>query len=107
MGSFLNALEFLTIISIPKRKAQEIAEIGKSSAYFPLVGLLLGLILVGANLVLSKFLTKEIVSAFIIFLLVLLTRAIHLDGLADTVDGLWGGRYRHDCRAKRDINHCR
>jgi len=88
------ALEFLTIIAFPRRRQTKTSRIGRSSAYFPLVGLVLGLILVGVRLAASRFFPREIVNALIILLLFILTRGIHQDGLADTVDGLWGGQDR-------------
>lgn len=94
MTSFINALEFLTILHVPRKRVLELADIGQSSTFFPLVGLVLGLILVGANLLLLELFSKQIVSAFLVFLLVVLTRGIHLDGLADSIDGIWGGNSR-------------
>ncbi len=92
----LTALEFLTIIAFPRKRQWDTAKIGSSSAYFPLAGLALGLILVGVRHAVSRFLPREIMSALLIFLLFVLTRGIHQDGLADTVDGLWGGRDRSE-----------
>jgi len=63
-----------------------------SMAWYPLVGLLIGGVLVTIDFVLASFLASEVVNALLIVLLVLLTRGLHQDGLADTLDGLAGGR---------------
>ena len=45
-------------------------------------------------LALRSWMAAEVGNALLIVLLVLLTRGLHQDGLADTVDGLAGGRNR-------------
>lgn len=86
MKSFLIALQFLTIILVRLKHVDE-KKIADSTAYFPLVGLLLGLILTGADRFLS-FLGFEqfFISVILVVLLIILTGGIHLDGLADTAD---------------------
>ena len=62
---------------------------GYSAMFYPLVGFLLGSILYGTHLVLDG-LVPPLHEAVIIFALwVLLTGALHLDGLSDTIDGLF------------------
>jgi adenosylcobinamide-GDP ribazoletransferase len=61
-------------------------------AWFPLIGLALGGMLVLADLALSSILARGVVDVLLIVLLVALTRGLHQDGLADCVDGLAGGR---------------
>lgn len=87
MKDFLVAVGFLTKIPIPKKLILDDKNLAKSMVYFPLVGLLLGLILVLANFVLTPFLPAKIVNLLLILFLILLTGAIHIDGLADTIDG--------------------
>jgi len=89
MLRFLLALQFLTTIPvhIPGRVTNQM--LGESMAYFPLVGALLGGILILAHFILTSFLPANIVCAFLILVLILLTGALHLDGLADTLDGLF------------------
>lgn len=91
--SFLEAVRFLTFIPLPARDASW-EEVGRGTAYFPLVGTLLGSILVLADALLGKIWSRLLVSALLVVLWVILTGGLHLDGLADTVDGLRGGRGR-------------
>jgi adenosylcobinamide-GDP ribazoletransferase len=60
-------------------------------AYFPLVGLMIGLILALGYYLLSFFLPRALVLWITIGLLAFLTRGLHLDGFADTMDGLGSG----------------
>jgi adenosylcobinamide-GDP ribazoletransferase len=65
-------------------------QLGKATAFFPLAGLLLGGILAGLNWVFNLFLPPAIVNVILIVALVGLTGAMHLDGFADTCDGMAG-----------------
>ncbi len=92
MREFLLAFQFLTIIPITLRSgSKETEEIGRSSVYFPLVGVCQGLILVLTAFVLSRVLPWELVSILVVSAGILTNGGFHLDGLADTVDGLAGG----------------
>jgi cobalamin 5'-phosphate synthase/cobalamin synthase len=68
------------------------AEMGRSTAFFPLVGLLLGGVLAGADLLLAYVFPTEVRSALVLVLWIVLTGALHFDGLLDSCDGLLGGR---------------
>ena len=76
----LAALQFLTVIPIPRRHEVNAEELGASLVYFPLVGLFLGAILAGINWSLSLVLPSSVVNAVIIIALLLLTGALHVDG---------------------------
>ena len=64
--------------------------LGRATAYFPVVGLIIGLILAVLNWLLLFILPAAVVNALLIVALVILTGAMHLDGLADTCDGIAG-----------------
>lgn len=89
---FWSALEFLTIIPSPVRSKPGTGQVetGRSLVYFPLVGLLLGLILLGLDFILRLVLPLQVVGAILIAATAVLTGAIHLDGFMDTCDGLGG-----------------
>jgi adenosylcobinamide-GDP ribazoletransferase len=91
MDNFLRALSFLTILPCGQVTLSEERELARSMAFFPLVGLVIGLLLTAGYYLFSLFLPKSITLWLILGLLVLLTRGLHLDGFADTIDGLGSG----------------
>ncbi len=93
---FWTALRFLTILPVPFRKETDDVALGKSLTYFPLVGLMLGVILLGLHYGLSVFLPASVVTALVITALVVLTGAHHLDGFMDTCDGITAGKSREE-----------
>ena len=88
---FFTALQYFTRIPCPSHVYHNPNIMGKSLRYLPLVGWLVGS-LSGAILVISnRFLTTPIASVAGIMLAIIITGAIHEDGLADTCDGFGGG----------------
>ena len=68
-------------------------ERGAASAWaYPLVGVVLGVVLAAATaLMIWTGLPAGIVAGLVLAASVILTGAMHEDGLADSADGLWGG----------------
>ncbi len=91
MLNFFSALAFLTIIRIPKSGDWED---GKKVLYFPLVGILIGLGLWGIDSVGKLAFNLELRCAFDLIFLAVITGGIHLDGLADSADGILAHRGR-------------
>jgi len=90
---FLFAWHFLTAIPLSRAHHEPTApELAASMAWYPVVGLLIGGGLVLADRLLTNIFAAEVMNVLLIVLLVLLTRGLHQDGLADTLDGLAGGR---------------
>ncbi len=89
MKKFLVALQFLTIFPVKIKSKVMPEDIGRSLAYFPLVGLLLGLLLSLSLSILSP-LPRLVSGALILAISIIITGGIHLDGFADTCDGLYG-----------------
>jgi adenosylcobinamide-GDP ribazoletransferase len=85
----LVALQFLTTIPVPIKREIKLEEYGRSVAYFPLVGLLLGLLLAGLDYLLRFVFPLELVNALLIVALIGLSGALHLDGFLDTCDGVF------------------
>ncbi len=102
--SFLAALRFLTSIPLPGHPSAEGPEqLGRATAYFPVVGLIIGLVLAGLNWLLNFILPPAVVNALLIVILVLITGALHLDGFVDTCDGIAGHKSVEDrWRVMRD-----
>jgi len=95
MKSFLIALQFLTSIPFRLKNIKQ-KELPGSVTYYPLVGLLIGVLLVLAFFGLDKIFSSLIASLLVVGVYILLTGALHLDGFSDTVDGLYGGRTKED-----------
>lgn len=93
---FWTALQFLTIFPTPLRHEANHKRIGESLTYFPLVGLILGAILFGLRYSLNFIFPASVVNVLLIIVLVILTGAHHLDGLADTCDGIIAGESREE-----------
>ena len=90
---FLFAWHFLTAIPLSRRHHQpEPSELAGSMPWYPLVGMVLGGLAAAADSWLVSWFSVDVGSALVIALLIGLTRGLHQDGLADTLDGLAGGR---------------
>ena len=87
-----SAVRFLTVVPIPSRRPESPEALGRSQAYFPLVGLGLGLALVGIDQGLERVLPEAPRAWLVVLALATLTGGMHLDGLADSADGLLGAR---------------
>src|SRR3972149_2395624 len=96
MNRFFLALQFLTLFRVKKNIAFDESELGRSMQYFPVIGALQGLFLLIVWYVLSTLLPDSLVTAILLLILVLTNGGLHLDGFADTVDGLAGGKTPED-----------
>ncbi len=88
----LAALSFLTVIPLSRWRKISPEETAGSIAYFPVAGVIIGFILAGLNWLLGFFLPSAVVMALLIVSLVIISGGLHLDGLADTCDGLAGSK---------------
>jgi adenosylcobinamide-GDP ribazoletransferase len=94
--AFLTALQFLTVSPPFIRRAFTPRELGQATGYFPLVGVIIGAILLEANVLLAYIFPAHVRSALVLALWVLVSAALHLDGFLDTCDGLLGGMTPED-----------
>lgn len=91
MFYFLTAVQFLTRFPVKRDLNPGPEDLAKSSLYFPVVGILLGIVLWFVAKCLGTFIDSNlVVSAAMISLSMLMTGAFHEDGLADTFDGIGG-----------------
>ncbi|HEY9148062.1 MAG TPA: adenosylcobinamide-GDP ribazoletransferase [Gammaproteobacteria bacterium] len=90
MASFWIALQFLTRLPVPAQLDYAAVQLGRSVAWYPLIGLLLGGILFSAAWLLQGS-EPLLVAALLLTFWVGLTGALHLDGLADSADAWVGG----------------
>ncbi len=97
------ALHFLTRFPYPRSLRPGPIDLGRSTAWFPAVGVALGAGLAALHAGLSAWLSPIAVAPLLLAALALATNAFHLDGVADTADGLGGGWTRQDAlRIMRD-----
>jgi len=94
--SFLAATAFLTRLPVGRLAAFDAADVAHSAGWFPLIGVLLGIVYSLAAGLLKNRLPLEVVAVLLVILDALATGALHYDGLADTADGFGGGKSRED-----------
>src|SRR5262245_45295064 len=87
---------------MPGRPVAGPAEIGQAALWFPVVGLILGLTLAGVDLVTARLFPGLLGSLLTVTAWKLLTGGLHLDGLADCLDGLVGRDREHRLAIMRD-----
>ena len=84
-------MTFLTIFPLARNLNWEPSDVSNSRAFYPAVGLLMGLLLVGIEEGSSQLFSAPMTAAFLVAAMVIITRALHLDGLMDICDGVFGG----------------
>src|SRR5689334_3235730 len=88
-----NAAAFLTRLPLPRRIGTAAPDLARAYRAFPVVGALIGAVVGYADLVLARFGVPAIpAAALALGAGLLLTGALHEDGLADIADGFGGGR---------------
>jgi len=89
LTDFRSAILFITIL--PAGKGVAYSPLGMIR-FFPLVGLLVGSLLILFDFMVSHFWPTPVVSVLDVLFLVVITGAFHLDGLGDTADGMFSHR---------------
>ena len=84
------SVSFLTILPVARGLAPDPRAISNSRAFFPLTGLLLGVLLVLVELGAARIFPVYLTAAVLLAVLVAATRGLHLDGLMDVCDALFG-----------------
>ena len=94
MKSLIAALQFLTVCPGVARVACGEREIGRSTPWFPLVGLLIGTVVALLDRSLGGIFPPLLASALCVVALTAASGGLHADGLADTADGFLSARPR-------------
>ncbi len=94
MTALAAAVRLLTIIPLPTRGSPDAMarSMARSPAFFPLVGLGIGAAMAGVDTAALSVMPPLAAAGLALLTGAVLTGALHLDGLADTADGLFGGR---------------
>ncbi|CCQ90421.1 putative Cobalamin synthase [Nitrospina gracilis 3/211] len=88
MSAFFSALSFLSILPGPSRRTFDTRMV----SHFPVVGLLIGGLLVAVDMIASWLFPPFLRAVVDVAFLAIITGALHLDGLADSADGLFSHR---------------
>jgi adenosylcobinamide-GDP ribazoletransferase len=84
------ALRFMTRLPLPRVGFHE-GDLRRASALFPLVGAVVAGIGIGVRVALEPLWGGSVATIGALAAMIVVTGALHEDGLADTADGLWGG----------------
>lgn len=95
MSAFLLALQFLTRIPIPIAVTPSPQRLGQSVLFYPVVGAIIGVILLAFAYTLNPA-NNQLATAIMLTVWVGLSGGLHLDGVADCVDGWIGGQGQLD-----------
>lgn len=94
-NAFAAALTLLTILPCPRFSLPPgAADQGRSTCFFPLVGAVVGALLLAVDTAAGRFFAPEVRTALVLTALVYINGGLHLDGLADTCDGLFSRKER-------------
>src|SRR5512137_125405 len=94
MKSFLAAIQFLTVIPFPKDYMPREEDLGRSVPFYPIVGLLIGIMAATLGYLMEAVLPPLPAYATILIFLLAISGGLHMDGLADTADGFFSARPR-------------
>ena len=94
MKDFFWALNFLTTIPAGKRWCEREPKVGNVVFWFPIIGLLIGFMLTFVYIPATRFFPHMVADAIILIIYIVVTGGFHLDGFADTCDGIFGGNTR-------------
>lgn len=93
MNGIALLFKFMTRLPVGFEPKFDSDNLGKSMKFFPIVGMVMGIILFGFFWGLSHIIYSPMVMAVILVIIeVVLTGGLHLDGLADTFDGIFSYR---------------
>ena len=102
LSGLVTALRTLTVLPVPGRESDSFSN---SLFWFPVVGLLLGLVEGTIGFCGFRLGWNELSAALVLLGGIALSRGMHADGLADLADGFWGGKTREAAlRIMKDPN---
>ena len=100
VSGLLLAFRYLTIVPVPGRRHD--GDLGRAAPWFPVVGLGIGGALVVTEWVTTRLFPPLLAALLVVTAWKLVTGGLHLDGLADCLDGLVGRDVDHRLAIMRD-----
>ncbi|MBA3015541.1 MAG: adenosylcobinamide-GDP ribazoletransferase [Proteobacteria bacterium] len=94
IARFCAALRFLTVLPVPGHLGTEEQHLARSLVFFPVVGVVIGCIMAVIAWLIWPFLPALPAAAVMVFLMLAISGGFHLDGLADSADGMLSARPR-------------
>ena len=94
MKPLLAAIQFLTVIPFPKSFTGGEKELEKCMPFFPVVGLLIGIVIAAFDHVMGFIFPPLPASVMTVIAMTAISGGLHMDGLADTADGFFSARPR-------------
>jgi len=91
--ALLTAFGFLTAVPVPSPEIRP-GDLGRATAWFPLVGVFVGLLLAGVDWCGRAVWGPYVASALVLGATLLLTGGLHIDGFMDSADGFFSRRDR-------------
>lgn len=85
-------LQFLTRLPLPFEVPANQEDFEKGVVYFPVAGMIIGLLMYGLAVGLQPWMDALMLSVLLMAFEIMLTGGLHLDGLADSFDGLFSYR---------------
>jgi adenosylcobinamide-GDP ribazoletransferase len=102
MRGLVLAIRYLTILPVPGRRHAGPDRLGRVAAWFPVVGAMLGVLLLATDWVATRLFPGLLGTLLTVTVWKLATGGLHLDGLADCLDGLMGRDREHRLAIMRD-----
>ncbi len=90
----LAAIQFLTVIPFPKSFKVDERELERCTPFFPVVGLLIGIVIATFDYIMGLVLPSIPASVMTAIAMTAISGGLHMDGLADTADGFFSARPR-------------
>lgn len=95
MTRLIEAARYLTILPIPGRPPGGLDRLGRAAAFFPVVGLALGVVLLVVDRLAARVFPPLLAALVVVTVWKVASGGLHLDGLADCLDGLVGRDAAH------------
>ena len=95
MFGLVRAVRYLTILPVREPVDATPAAVGRAAAWFPVVGAGIGLLLIAVDYWLARRFPALLAALLTVTVWKVVTGGLHLDGLADCLDGLGGRTPEH------------